>query len=122
MENQPKQQRTIVSNEELAKLLNEGQGSNTTRYVNVKPNTVMELEFTSAIYKTTNQFGNEVFEFELTDLVSEGEGKGTNKVLTLSAKNPITRELLNSIAHGQLKAKIMRAGEGKSSRYSIMKS
>ena len=120
--NETKQQRTLVDNRELAKTLNEAQNNTTSRYVNIKPNSVIELEFSGSIFKTTNQFGNDVFEFELKDVVSEGEGKGTNKVLTLSAKNPITRELVTAISEGQLKTKIMRAGEGKSSRYSIMKS
>lgn len=122
MANETKTQRKLADNTELAKTLNQNQNSDGSRYVSVKPNSVADLEFSGKIYETTNQFGNEVLEFELVEVISEGDNKGTPKVLTLSVKNPITRELVTAISQKQFKHKIMRAGEGKSSRYSIMKS
>ena len=120
MANNEMEQRNLLGEEvdvASAKTQMEEERAASSRFLKIEDGEIAELHLTGQVYRNKNDYGNEVFNFVLT----EQNAKGENKIFSIGVKNGFSQTLMGKVVDGEQTVKIIRTGTGMDTRYQEVK-
>lgn len=98
-----------------------------SRFRQIEDGKTAQLSFTGKAFKRATQgtddagvaYRAEKIDWELADMVTEGDNAGTHKLFSVGARNRVNREILSNVKAGHLIMLVSRKGSGKSTKYEV---
>lgn len=105
----------------------EEEAKKNSRFRQIASGKTAMLVFTGKVFKRVSTgtddkgiaYKSDKIDFELVDIIPDGNDKGKNKIFSMGAKNKTVKEIIANLKSGQKTMNVSRQGEGKSTKYSV---